>query len=90
MRFEFINLQKKAYPVYVMCRVLEVSRSGFFSWLKRMPSRRKADRDRLKVLVMNIQKRHHSSCGSRRKLFCFIKEGKNYENDLQNPPGVIC
>ncbi len=66
MRFEFINSQKKAYPVRVMCRTLEVSSSGFFAWLKGRGTHKNAERERLKTLVLNIQKQHRSSCGSRR------------------------
>ncbi|GAB1354983.1 hypothetical protein MASR1M12_37230 [Erysipelotrichia bacterium] len=63
MRFEFINSQKKAYPVRVMCRTLEVSSSGFFAWLKGRGTHKNAERERLKTLVLNIQKQHRSSCG---------------------------
>ncbi|MDM3871056.1 IS3 family transposase [Porticoccus sp. W117] len=38
LRYGFIAQQKKAYPVAVLCRVMQVSRSGFYSYLKRPPS----------------------------------------------------
>ena len=33
MRFDFIRRHKKAYPVALMCRVLQVSRSGFYDYM---------------------------------------------------------
>lgn len=35
----------------LLCRVFAVSRSGFYSWLKRKPSRRRQDDERLKVAI---------------------------------------
>jgi putative transposase len=33
MRFQFIAAEKANYPIRMMCRVLEVSKSGFYQWL---------------------------------------------------------
>lgn len=65
MRFEFIKSQKKAWPIKLMCSVLHVSRSGYFSWLNRPASRTKLEAERLKPLVVKIQEKHRNSCGSR-------------------------
>ena len=35
MRYRFIDKQKKAWPVTLMCGVLGVSRSGYYDWTKR-------------------------------------------------------
>lgn len=40
MRFAFIDAEKAHYPVTVLCRVMEVKRSGFYAWLHRGPSLR--------------------------------------------------
>ena len=40
MRYRFIDAHKKAWPVNLMCGVLNVSRSGFYHWLGRGLSRR--------------------------------------------------
>lgn len=34
MRFDFIRQQKKAFPVTLLCKVMRVSRSGFYQYLK--------------------------------------------------------
>lgn len=38
MRYEFIAQYQHQYPITVMCRVLEVSVSGYHAWRKRAPS----------------------------------------------------
>ena len=38
MRFRFVKDHRRRWPVQVMCRVLKVTRSGFYAWLKREPS----------------------------------------------------
>ncbi len=40
MRFSFIDAERAFYPVQVLCRVMEVGRSGFYAWLGRPPSAR--------------------------------------------------
>lgn len=46
-RFRFIAAEKANYSVSVMCRVLRVSRSGFYAWAIRPPSARRRDDERL-------------------------------------------
>ena len=36
--FRFIAAEKASHPISVMCRMLEVSTSGFHAWLRRPPS----------------------------------------------------
>ena len=40
MRFAFIAAEKAGYPVRVLCRVLAVTRSGYYAWRRRPPSAR--------------------------------------------------
>ena len=42
------------WSVLEMCRVLRVSRSGYYRWLKRKPSRRKLDNQRLDTEIREI------------------------------------
>ena len=37
MRYRFIREEKANYPVIVLCRVLEISRSAFYAWQNRKP-----------------------------------------------------
>jgi transposase InsO family protein len=44
MKFAFIVAERALYPVVVLCRVLAVSTSGFYAWLKR-PVAKRVDAD---------------------------------------------
>jgi len=43
------------FPVEQMSRIFEVSRSGFYAWLKRQPSRRQQEDERLKVAIKALR-----------------------------------
>ena len=56
MRFSFIQVEKANYPLRVLCRVLQVTRSGFYAWFKRAPSERKRRDEILKPKVLQASK----------------------------------
>ena len=58
MRYRFIAAEKAEYPVTLMSRILQVSRSGFYAWRKRAESAR-ARSDR--ALVVDIKAVHKAS-----------------------------
>jgi transposase len=37
LRYQFIESEKATYPVAVLCRVMQVCRSGFYAWRQRAP-----------------------------------------------------
>jgi putative transposase len=47
VKFAFIKEHRRTWPVSVICRVLKVSYSGFFAWLKRPVSRRRRRQEEL-------------------------------------------
>jgi len=54
------------YPITVLCRVLQVSRAGFYAWFGRPPSPRAVEDARLTVLVREAHERGRRLCGSPR------------------------
>ena len=65
MNFEFIEAQRASFPVEVMCRLLEVSRAGFYAWRARGPSGREL-RDQVDALhVREAHRRGRRSGGYR-------------------------
>jgi putative transposase len=65
MKFAFIA-QEVAFPVKAMCKVLGVTRSGFYAWKKRpKPARAKADAQ-LAATVVSVHERSRKAYGSPR------------------------
>jgi putative transposase len=60
VKFVFVREHRRRWPVHVMCRVLRVSRSGFYAWRRRTPSRRAR---RETELINKIRKVHQDSRG---------------------------
>lgn len=65
MKFAFMAAEK-AFPVELMCRVLGVSRSGFYAWRNRAPARRTLSTARLAAAIKAIFKRSRRNYGSPR------------------------
>ena len=60
MRYEFITMHKKAYPVTLMCDILKVSSSGYYSWLRRPISPNNRINHALDCKIITIYRRHKS------------------------------
>ena len=66
MRYACIVQHRAEYPVALMCRVLAVSRTGFYAWLARPLSRRGQIETRLRVAIRAIHAESQRSYGSPR------------------------
>jgi len=66
MRYRFIDAHKKAWPVILMCGVLSVSRSGYYHWSARGPSRRAQSNRDLDSRIEKIFERHKQRYGAPR------------------------
>jgi putative transposase len=58
VKYQFIRAQRTLYRVAVLCRVLEVSKSGYYDWLDRPESRRSR---RHRYLLTRIRQAHIES-----------------------------
>ena len=54
------------YGVAVMCAFLQVSKSGYYQWLNRRPSKRVVEEGRLEVEIKAAHKRTRETCGPER------------------------
>ncbi len=60
-RFRFIDAEKASYPVTILCRVLQVSRAGYYAWRQRPASTRTVHDE---ALIASIRTSHASSRGT--------------------------
>jgi putative transposase len=64
--FRFIAAQKANYSISLMCRVLEVSRSGFHAWERRAPSDRALADAWLVERIARVHRESRGTYGARR------------------------
>ena len=54
MKYQCVADSRHEFPVAMMCRMLRVKPSGFYAWLRRPPSRRSQENDRLRKKITEI------------------------------------
>ena len=54
------------YCIEAMCRILRVSKSGYYNWLHRKPSKRDREEGRLEVEIKAAHQRTRETCGPER------------------------
>ncbi len=64
--FGFIAAKKAEHHIAIMCRVLEVSRSGYHAWARRPPSPRTVEDARLTARIRELHKQRRGVYGSPR------------------------
>ena len=64
MRYRFIDHHRSSYTVKKMCRVLEVSSSGYYRWRRAPLSARQRENGRLKEEIRRIYAFHFGKAGS--------------------------
>src|SRR3954467_4132744 len=68
MKFAFIGAEKARHSVPMLCRMLRVSRSGYYAWRRRAPSRRALEDARLGTLIVSSHHEGRGTYGSPRVL----------------------
>ena len=66
MKYAFIVAELMAYPLSVVCWVLDVTQSGFHAWRGRPPSRRELERNGLRVAIRKVFDDHRGRYGAPR------------------------
>ena len=66
MKYGFMPKHRGEHRVEMMAEVLDVTRSGFYAWLRRGEAARKAADEQLRELIEGIQEEVHYRYGSPR------------------------
>ncbi len=61
--FRFIDAERANYSVALLCRVLKVSRSGYYAWRERPPSRRSVGNAALTEKIREVHERSRRTYG---------------------------
>lgn len=61
--YKLIDAEKASYPVSELCRVLRVSRSGYYDWKGRPPSKRERENADLTERIREIHQRSRETYG---------------------------
>ena len=61
--FKFIDAEKAYFPISLLCRVLKVSRSGYYDWKDRSPSKRARENAALTHQITQIHERSRGTYG---------------------------
>lgn len=75
MRFRFIEAERAFYPIYLLCRCLAVSRSGYYAWRRRPVSARAKQDARLKTEIAASHSASRRTYGSPRIVRDLREEG---------------
>ena len=64
MKFRYVRESRPQYSVKKMCQCLHISRSGYYAWRGRGPSRRTAETAQLRQRIIQLYKEHNGFVGS--------------------------
>jgi putative transposase len=75
MKYEFVEEHRETYKVKSMCEVLKVSRSGYYAWSARRPSKVKQANEELLERIRKVYSRGRRLYGSPRITAVLHEEG---------------
>ncbi len=75
MRYACIQAHREEFRIALMCRALQVSRSGFYDWQKRAPRELTPEEQRLRLEIRSIHRRSGRTYGSPRLHQALRKKG---------------
>jgi putative transposase len=93
MRFAFIKEHRRCWPVALMCRVLHVSRNGFYDYVGRPPGERAQRRQQLAPRIVRVHAENRQVYGSPRIAKALQKQGeavsKNAVAKIMKEHGIL-
>lgn len=66
MKYAFVKVYRQQYTVRALCRTLGISRSGYYHWLSREPSKRQQTDNHLTEKIHCIHRKSHETYGTLR------------------------
>lgn len=75
MRYQFVQQHSGQFPVRALCRMMKITRSGYYAWKGRKPSQRQQDNERLLSRIHAFFERSQGTYGSLRILRDLREEG---------------
>ncbi len=64
MKYAFITPQRQHFGLAVLCKVLQVSRSGYYAWLKHKPSSRSMANQQLLQHILSVHHQYRQAYGA--------------------------
>jgi putative transposase len=77
LKFKFIQEHRQEFNLEIMCRMLEVSKSGFYAWQKRPESNRSKERKALSEKIKTIHENSRKTYGSVRVHAVLLEENES-------------
>ena len=80
MKYTFIKANRNDYPIILLCKVMEVSRRGFYNWLNRLISNRDKENQLLIEAIYSIYRENREVYGAPRIYRALLSQ--NYKCSL--------
>ncbi|SHM00506.1 Transposase InsO and inactivated derivatives [Vreelandella subglaciescola] len=94
LRYAFIEAHQRAFDTALMCRVFEVSRSGYYEWRSRPPCQRDQQDEALKARIRDHHTQSRATYGTRRIQQTLASEGEAISRRrlarLMREEGLVC
>jgi putative transposase len=94
VKYARINDLRHSYPIAAMCRVLDVSESGYHAWRKRTPSKRALANARLEIEIKAAHERTRRTYGPARLQADLadngVQVGISRIKRIRQKPGLRC
>jgi len=75
VRFQFLKENQRKYNFKKSCKILKISRSGYYEFLHRKKSKREIENEALTEMIEDIFQENHSRYGARRIQLGLEKQG---------------